>query len=598
MTPSAPDKLALLQKYFGFTSFRPIQEAVINHVSSGGDAFVLMPTGGGKSLCYQLPALMFSGITVVVSPLIALMKDQVDSLLELGIPATFLNSSISSEENSARLSALFKGKYKLLYLAPERLMTDGFIDLLSKLSVSLFAIDEAHCISEWGHDFRPEYRELKDLRKKFPAVPLIALTATATTRVQEDIVRQLAITKGKLFKASFVRKNLFYDVRPKQNSYAQILEFLRAAPDDSGIIYCSSRTSVETLAEKLKQDKINALAYHAGMSADERSKKQDDFIRDDVQIMVATIAFGMGIDKPNVRFVIHYDLPRNLEGYYQETGRAGRDGLDSTCVLFYSYGDRRKIEFFLNDKPPDQQEIARAQLTQVLNYAESAVCRHKLLANYFGESFTEENCGRCDNCTKLSERIDATVPAQKFLSCVKRTGERFGAMYVIDVLRGGDNPKIFSNGHSKLTTYGIGKDLSQQAWLNLSRQLIGAEYLTLGDYNVLRLADKSAEILFQGKPFLAKPLQEKRATKTKKSAVVQPERVDESLFTKLRRLRKELADAQRVPPYVIFSDATLKQMSAEKPRSLDAMNKIAGIGERKLNLYGKRFLSIITVHES
>jgi ATP-dependent DNA helicase RecQ len=597
---TAIDKSSVLLKYFGFTTFRPMQEAVIDNVLAGEDSFVLMPTGGGKSLCYQLPALLLDGVTIVISPLIALMKDQVDSLGASGVPATFLNSSISSEESSTRLKGLFRGKYKLLYLAPERLMMDGFLEIVQKLNVSLIAVDEAHCISEWGHDFRPEYRRLRELRAHFPQIPVIALTATATEQVQVDIARQLGMDTGKLFKASFVRKNLFYEVRDKQETYTQIKKFVKDREGESGIIYCGSRKGCDTLAEKLERDGYPALAYHAGLTAKERSERQERFIRDDVPIMVATIAFGMGIDKPNVRYVIHYDLPKNLEGYYQETGRAGRDGIDSRCVLFYSYGDKLRIDHFIDDKSEEQQQLARRQLMRVISYAESTGCRHRQLAEYFGESFPDEGCGMCDNCTSPVEQFDATIMAQKFLSAVKRTGERFGAAYVVDVLTGSENARVLQNRHSNLPVFGIGSDISRKEWMQLARQLLSMGYLVQGEYNVLKLTAKSIGILFNDeKIFLKKtPKVEKapRSARRSHTPVVSTGRMDEDLFNRLRRLRKRLADGQNLPPYIIFSDASLREMASEKPGTLSAFAQISGVGEKKLDAYGELFISEILGH--
>ncbi len=592
MTVTDTDKLAALTRYFGYTSFRPMQEEVIDHVLAGKDTFVIMPTGGGKSLCYQLPAVVLKGITIVVSPLISLMKDQVDSLSESGVPATFLNSSIPSGESSQRLSDLFRGRYKLLYLAPERLLMEGFIEIVRKLRVELIAVDEAHCISEWGHDFRPEYRKLKEVRALFPEVPVIALTATATEQVQRDITAQLGIGDGAIFKASFVRENLYYEVRPKQDTYEQIKKYLRARSGESGIIYCGSRKIAESLTTRLQRDGYGAVSYHAGLSPKDRDTRQDAFIRDNVQIIVATIAFGMGIDKPNVRFVIHYDLPRNLEGYYQETGRAGRDGLRSECVLFYSYGDKMKIEYFIDDKHPQHQMTARRQLQQVISFAESSVCRHRLLAEYFGEGYSRPNCGMCDNCTNPGGQMDATVMAQKFLSCARRTGERFGATYIIDVLLGSENAKVLMNRHSNLPVFGVGKDRPRKEWIQLARQLLSMGYLVQGDYNVLKLTQKSLGLLRGDEKVFLKAMPEEK----QKKVLDQAGAMDEELFLRLRRLRKSLADQADLPPYVIFSDASLREMASRKPTSTDTFRQISGVGDRKLEMYGDLFIGEIVSH--
>jgi len=587
------DKLAALARYFGYTSFRPMQEDVIDNVLAGRDTLVIMPTGGGKSLCYQLPAVLLEGLTIVVSPLISLMKDQVDSLTESGVSATVLNSSISSSQSSQRIADLFRGRYDLLYLAPERLLMEGFMEIVRKLPVGLIAIDEAHCISEWGHDFRPEYRQLREVRRMFPGVPVIALTATATDQVQRDIVNQLDLTDGKVFKASFVRENLYYEVRQKQETYEQIRRYLRSRAGESGIIYCGSRKGAESLTTRLQRDGFKAESYHAGLPAKERDARQEAFIRDDTQIIVATIAFGMGIDKPNVRYVIHYDLPKNLEGYYQETGRAGRDGLRSECILFYSYGDRMKIEYFIGDKHPRHQAAARRQLQQVMAFAESTVCRHRLLAEYFDERYERPNCGMCDNCTNPTNQIDATVQAQKFLSAVRRTGERFGATYVIDVLLGSENAKVLMNRHSNLPVFGIGKDRPRREWIQLSRQLLAMGYMVQGDYNVLKLTRKSLDILLNGEKVFMKVMKKERS----RAAVEPAGAVDEDLFLRLRRLRKRLADEHDVPPYVIFSDASLREMAGHRPTSTEAFRQISGVGDRKLEMYGELFIQEIVAHE-
>jgi ATP-dependent DNA helicase RecQ len=593
MAVRSADKLAALATYFGYTSFRPMQESIIDNVLSGADTFVLMPTGGGKSLCYQLPAILLDGVTIVVSPLIALMKDQVDALSVAGVGATFLNSSIAAGESSVRLKGLFRGDYKLLYLAPERLMMEGFLEIVQKLPINLIAVDEAHCISEWGHDFRPEYRKLKELRTLFPGIPVVALTATATDQVQRDIVTQLRIGSGPIFKASFVRDNLYYEVRPKQDSYTQIRTYIRSRPGEAGIIYCGTRNGSESIAAKLQKDGIRAAAYHAGIPAKDRNSRQEEFLRDDLDVMVATIAFGMGIDKPNIRFVIHYDLPRNIEGYYQETGRAGRDSLQSECILFYSYGDKMKIDRFIEDKSPQQQEIARAQLMQMIGYAEATRCRHRIVAEYFGETFDRDNCGMCDNCTKPIEQVDATIMAQKFLSCVKRTGERFGSGYVIDVLCGSENARVLQNRHSNLSVYGIGKDHNKKEWLQLSRTLLSMGYTIQGDYNVLRLSDKAGDILFGNERLFIKPLPKSIKDRPMKEFAGP---YDKALFSKLRSLRKVLADEQDLPPYIIFSDASLQEMARTKPTTLTAFRQISGVGDRKLQQYGETFLETINEH--
>src|SRR6266550_441616 len=438
-----------------------------------------MPTGGGKSLCFQLPALMRDGLTIVVSPLISLMKDQVDALQTSGIAATYLNSTLNREEAKARWRGLHRGEYRMLYVAPERLMLDAFLERALNWNIAQFAIDEAHCISEWGHDFRPEYRELKKLRKHLPDVPLMALTATATERVRADVIKQLELRDARFYVASFNRPNLTYRVVPKTAPYEQLLAFIRSRPNDSGIIYCASRKSTESGARNLNEDDVSAKPYHAGLTNAERTKHQDAFLRDDVRVITATIAFGMGINKPNVRFVVHYDLPKNLESYYQETGRAGRDGLPSECVLLFSPGDVAKQLHFIDEKNEHEQRIAHEQLRAVVAYAETRLCRRATLLRYFGEQFTQSSCDGCDNCLNPRETFDGTVPAQKFLSCVYRIHARhgfgFGLGHVVDVLRGADTEAIRQRGHNKLSTYGIGRDLKREAW-----QAIGRELLRLG----------------------------------------------------------------------------------------------------------------------
>ena len=473
------DLAGTLKKHFGYDQFRPLQREIIRDALAGRDVFVLMPTGGGKSLCFQLPALMREGLTIVVSPLISLMKDQVDALQTSGIAATYLNSTLDRQEAKARWRGLHRGEYRMLYVAPERLMLDTFLERALNWNIAQFAIDEAHCISEWGHDFRPEYRELKKLRTHFPDVPVMALTATATERVRMDIVKQLKLREPRCYVASFNRPNLTYRVVPKSAPYEQLLEFIRSRPNDSGIVYCASRKSADSLARNLSEDGISAKPYHAGLTSAERTKNQEAFLRDDVRVITATIAFGMGINKPNVRFVVHYDLPKNLESYYQETGRAGRDGLPSECVLLFSASDVAKQLHFIDEKSEPEARIARTQLQQMVHYAETRDCRRMTLLGYFGETLSEQSCEGCDNCLTPRETFDGTIPAQKFLSCVHRihakSGFGFGVNHVVDVLRGADTEAIRQRGHNELSTYGIGRELKRDAW-----QAIGRELLRLG----------------------------------------------------------------------------------------------------------------------
>ena len=581
-----------LQTYFGYTSFYPLQEDIIHEVINQNDVFVLMPTGAGKSLCYQLPSLLFDGLTIVISPLIALMKDQVDGLLADGISAAFINSSLSYSEIAKRKQSLSSNEIKILYMAPERLVMPEFLQFLQGLKVSLFAIDESHCISEWGHDFRPEYRQLKILREMFPKVPVMALTATATPTVQRDIISQLRLPDCKIFTASFNRKNLCYLIKQKENSYHQILQYLKGRKNDSGIIYCQSRKTVEELAERLQSEGYRALPYHAGLATEVRTGNQERFIRDDAEIIVATIAFGMGIDKPNVRYVIHYDLPKSIEGYYQETGRAGRDGLKSDCILFFSYGDKFKIEHFILQKTDEnERQTALKQLREIINYCEGNVCRRSLLLTYFGELFDESNCGHCDICLEPKERFDGTIAAQKILSCIYRTGERFGINYIVDVLTGSKNKKIAQNRHDTIKTYGAGKEYPKSQWQSLIRELIRSGYAQLdGDqYPVLKLNNKSRDVLLHnGQVSLTKPEEPLLIRKERRD-----EEYDRILFDCLRILRKTIADQEEVPPYVIFHDTSLKEMSIYYPQSLQDFRKISGVGEQKLQKYGEIFLKEI-----
>jgi ATP-dependent DNA helicase RecQ len=595
---STPELLALLKQYFGFTSFRPFQEEIIRASLKSQDVFALLPTGGGKSLCFQLPAMARSGLTVVVSPLIALMKDQVDGLRASGVPATFLNSSLSPGESRARLRGLHNGEYRLLYVAPERLMLSGFLSDLQHWNVNLLVVDEAHCISEWGHDFRPEYRQLAELRKLFPTVPMMALTATATSRVRLDIVKLLNLRDPNCFVASFNRPNLFYRVVAKNKPYPQALEFLRSRPTESGIVYCQSRKTVESVAVRLNEDGISAKPYHAGLTPDERTKHQELFLRDEVRVMCATIAFGMGINKSNVRFVLHYDLPKNIEGYYQETGRAGRDGLPSECVLLFSAGDVVKQNNFIEEKSARERQLAHAQLQQMVHYAECAGCRRKELLSYFGESFSE-TCDNCDNCLSPRETYDGTLAAQKFLSCVYRlrqqSGFEFGINQIAEVLTGAETENVRKWQHDKVSTYGIGQEHSRPEW-----KVIGRELVRLGlvkqmpeKFNVLALTPQGLEVLRQRERItLTKPLTIPQA-RTRRIGEIS---CDEALFERLRQLRKELANQSYLPAYMIFSDATLRHMARTYPISENEFARISGVGEKKLRDFGAQFLKEINTY--
>ena len=621
LKPNSPNLLPLLKQYFGFTSFRPLQEEIIRDSLAGRDVFALLPTGGGKSLCFQLPALARDGLTVVVSPLIALMKDQVDALQAGGVPATFLNSSLAAGEGRQRLRGLHNGEFRLLYAAPERLMLSGFLENLQRWNVRLIAIDEAHCISEWGHDFRPEYRQLAQLRDLFPKVPFMALTATATTRVREDIVTHLKLREPKCYVASFNRPNLTYRVIPKNKPYDQLLAFLRARPKDGGIVYCQSRKTTERVAANLTEDGVNARPYHAGLTPKERTEHQELFLRDDVRVICATIAFGMGINKPNVRFVVHYDLPKNIEGYYQETGRAGRDGLPSECVLLFSAGDVVKQTQFIDEKPSlQEQQIARAQLQQMVHYAECAGCRRRELLAYFGETFETPNsdsasskspakhadseigapnCGACDNCLSPRATFDGTLAAQKFLSCVYRIREkqRFGVglNHVVEVLTGADTEKIRKWSHEQLSTYGIGKEHSRPEWAAIGRELVRLSFLrqTTERFSVLELTNDGLAALKQRKKItLTQPAV---APETKVHQVGEIS-CDEVLFDRLRALRKKLADERDVPAYIIFSDVSLRQMARSYPANEREFARISGVGEKKLREFGDIFLGEIAAH--
>ncbi|GCL37496.1 ATP-dependent DNA helicase RecQ [Sphaerospermopsis reniformis] len=588
-----------LKNYFGYDQFRPGQRQIIEDALQNRDLMVVMPTGGGKSLCFQLPALLKPGLTVVVSPLIALMQDQVEALKNNNIAATFLNSSLNTYQVRSREEAIMTGKVRLLYVAPERLVSERFLPLLDvvkeKIGLANFAIDEAHCVSEWGHDFRPEYRQLILLKKRFAHVPTIALTATATDRVRADIIQQLGLKQPSIHIASFNRQNLYYEVRPKSSrSYSEILEIVREN-EGSGIIYCLTRKKVDELTVKLQNDKVAALPYHAGLTDDERSKNQTKFIRDDVRVMVATIAFGMGINKPDVRFVIHSDLPRNLESYYQESGRAGRDGEPSRCTLFFSFGDVKTIEWSINQKTdPQEQLIAKQQLRQVIDYAEGTDCRRTIQLGYFGERFPG-NCGNCDNCRYPKPVQDWTIEAMKFLSCVARCKERYGMSYIIDVLRGAKTQKITLNKHDQLSTYGIGKDKTADQWRMLGRSLLHQGLLeqTNDGYSVLKLNALSWEVMRkQRQVSIAVPVSQRLNLVDVNSKALDVE----LLMNRLRSLRKQIADEQGFPPYMIFQDSTLKLMAQVKPKTLEEFANLDGVVSYKVSQYGEKFLSVIQSH--
>jgi ATP-dependent DNA helicase RecQ len=597
MSAESTHLLPLLKQFFGFDSFRPLQEEIIRDALAGRDVIALLPTGGGKSLCFQLPALARPGLTVVVSPLISLMKDQVDALQASGVPATFLNSSLKPDESRARLRGLHEGDYRLLYVAPERMMLSGFLSDLRQWNVNLLAIDEAHCISEWGHDFRPEYRRLAELRQHFPEVPLMALTATATERVRLDIVKQLHLREPRRYIASFNRPNLTYRVLPKSKAYEQVLYFLATRPNDSGIVYCQSRKSAENVAARLSDDGVMAKPYHAGLDAKERSVNQELFLRDEVRVICATIAFGMGINKPNVRFVVHHDLPKNVEGYYQETGRAGRDGLPSECLLLFSAGDAVKYSRFIEEVSDEKQrQIATTQLRQMVHFAESGECRRMSLLRYFGEDFRETNCGGCDNCLTPRATYDGTLAGQKFLSCVFRVREKsginFGINQIVEVLVGAETENIIKWDHHTISTYGIGKEFSRIEWRNVGRELVRLGYLRQAaeKFNVLQLTEQGQAALRERQSIrLTKAAAVTKVTQPRAGEIS----CDEDLFERLRRLRKRLADERGVPPYIVFSDVSLRQMARNYPSNEMEFAQISGVGEQKLKRFGKVFLSAI-----
>jgi ATP-dependent DNA helicase RecQ len=601
MAVEIPALQGALERWFGFPSFRPSQEAIVRDVLAGRDVFALLPTGGGKSLCYQLPAMLTDGLTVVVSPLIALMKDQVDAMQTAGVAATALNSSLEYPELRARLDGLERGEYKLLYVAPERLTLAGFADDLERWNVARFVIDEAHCISEWGHDFRPDYRRIAPLRDRFPSIPFCAFTATATERVRDDVVAQLHLRRPAVHVASFDRPNLTYRVLHTQRSIEGLVRWLKARPDDeAGIVYAGSRANADKLADALSAAGIPALAYHAGLDNATRAQRQERFIRDDVRVMCATIAFGMGIDKSNVRFVAHWDIPRSLESYYQETGRAGRDGLPAECVWFFAYADVARVERFAAEKPESEQAAARAQLERIVRFAYSNDCRRREVLAYFGETYPLEKCGNCDNCLEPRASHDATVDAQKLLSCVYRVREAngygVGITHVVDVLVGAKTEKIERWYHDRLSTYGIGADRDRRSWRHLADELLrlGLIAQDAARHNVVSLTDLGKRALVERTPIeIREAVVSPVAGKRSRAAAEVDENYDRDVFAALRALRREIAAERDVPPYVVFSDAVLRAMARELPATPAQLRGISGVGEKKLADFGTRFLETI-----
>ena len=593
----------ILKVHFGFDTFKGDQEAIIRNLLAGNDTFVLMPTGGGKSLCYQLPALVMDGTAIVISPLIALMKNQVDAMRNLseedGI-AHFINSSLNKTSIDLVKADILSGKTKLLYVAPESLTKEENVDFLKKVKISFYAIDEAHCISEWGHDFRPEYRKIRDIVKEIGLAPIIALTATATNKVRDDIKKNLGIQDAKDFKSSFNRPNLYYEVRPKtKNVDKDIIKFIKSNPGKSGIIYCLSRKKVEELAEILQANDISAMAYHAGMEAAARSKTQDAFIMEKIDVIVATIAFGMGIDKPDVRYVIHYDIPKSLEGYYQETGRAGRDGGEGQCIAFYNSKDVQKLEKFLEGKPLAEQDIGRQLLAETTAYCESSVCRRKLLLHYFGENYDEDNCGNCDNCLNPKKQVEAQQLLETVLEVIMAVKENFKADYIIDMLLGKETSEITDHMHDDLEVFGAGSDEEEKTWNAVIRQALIAGYIRkdVENYGLLKITDEGRKFMKEPKSFMIVEDKEFDDDETEGpmrgggSFAVDPE-----LYSMLKDLRKKLSKHLQLPPYVIFQDPSLEAMATTYPVTIEELQNIPGVGAGKAKRYGQDFIDLIKRH--
>ncbi len=599
---SGDNLVEALDRVFGFRTFRPNQEALVRAVLAGRDAFAVMPTGGGKSLCYQLPAHLLDGTCVVVSPLISLMKDQVDAAADNGLRAEVYNSTLDGQQRSEVMRRLEAGAIDLLYVAPERLAMDGFLSTLESVKLCLFAIDEAHCISEWGHDFRPDYLALSRIVERFPGVPLAAFTATATQRVQQDIIERLALREPHTVRASFDRPNLFYQVTPKESVNRQVAEFLKDRPGESGIIYRTTRANVDSTASFLCDHGVSAAPYHAGLAPEVRQANQEAFNRDEVHVVVATIAFGMGIDKSNVRFVVHADLPKNMEGYYQETGRSGRDGEPAHCLLLFGRGDISKQRYFIDRMESESERaIASQKLNEMARFASTNVCRRRTILGYFGERYEPENCGACDVCRGSVEKVDATVDAQIVMSAVMRTGQRFGAAHVVDVVCGANTQKIRDFRHDEVKTYGAGKGKTKRHWRSIIDDLIAQEFLALSPDGlpILHVTQTGAEVLFGRRSFsVLKQRQTATAARAsragRRARNAEPDGAyDAGLFEHLRSLRTKLAREKNVPPYVVFSDRTLREMSQLSPESEEQMREVTGIGEKKLAQYGQAFLEAI-----
>jgi len=585
------DVHATLKEIFGYDTFRPNQEQIVRAILEGRHVFAVMPTGGGKSLCYQLPARIMQGTTVVISPLISLMKDQVDGAVSMGLDAAFINSSMAFDEVMEVREKLLDGQLDLLYVSPERFAMEGFISTLERAPVTHFAIDEAHCISEWGHDFRPDYLALSGIVKNFPGVPVSAFTATATRKVQDDILKKLALVTPHTVRASFDRPNLFYRVIPKDNIKKQLLSFIQNHPGQSGIIYRTSRKSVEETTAFLRTHNINALPYHAGMQPAERTASQEQFIRDDAQVVVATIAFGMGIDKSNISYILHGDLPKNIEGYYQETGRAGRDGSPAECVLYFSYGDINKMRYFIDQVEDDNdRRVASDKLQQMVNLAATHVCRRRTLLAYFGEEYPKENCDTCDVCEGSTHITDATTDARIVMSAIARTGQRFGVQHIIDIVTGSDTEKIRERDHQNLKTYGAGAHQKKKYWRRVTNELLAQNCLNRTDdqYPVLQITNMGKEVLTGNTPFFITAIKERKRKREVDTSVY-----DIDLFEKLRTLRKKIADSQGVPAYIVFSDSTLREMCVRKPENDGQFLDVPGVGRRKLDKYGAEFMEII-----